>query len=69
VLSIGDAGHEREAVYRVAQRLDVTAKSIKLVEQPDVAYLTREHQLIQERLADLLQHEGPLDVRVDAEAC
>jgi hypothetical protein len=67
VLSVGDAGHEREAVYRVAQRLDVEAKSIKLVEQPDLGYLQREHLLIQDRLADLLAHEGPLDVRVDAE--
>lgn len=67
VLSVGDAGHEREAVYRVAQRLDIAAKSIKLVEQPDLAYLQREHELLQERLGDLLAHDGPLDVRVDAE--
>jgi hypothetical protein len=68
VLSLGDARHERDAVHRVAHRLGIAAKSVKLMEVPDLLVLQREHDLLQERLPYLCEHDGSLDIRVDGEA-
>jgi hypothetical protein len=64
VLSVGDANHERVAVHYAAQRLKASARSIKLVERPDLAVLQREHALLQERFPQL-QSIPSLDVRLD----
>jgi hypothetical protein len=67
VFSLGDARHEREAVHRISQRLGIAAKSVKLMEMPDLAVLQREHELLRDQLPELCAVEGPLDIRVDNE--
>jgi hypothetical protein len=67
VFSLGDARHEREAVHRIANRLGIAAKSVKLMELPDLAVLQREHELLREQLPELCAVDGTLDIRVDNE--
>lgn len=64
VFSVGDANHERVAVHHAARRLHASARSIKLVEKPDIEMLRREHALLQDRFPDL-QSIPFLDVRLD----
>ena len=64
VLSMGDASHEREAVYKVARTLGCMAKSLKFMERPDIEHLRQEHEIIQTHLDQIVQHTQNLDLCV-----
>lgn len=64
IWSIGDSMHERDAVISVCASAGLTAKSIKLMERPDLHVLYRQHLLLQRSLKDVATKCGPIDVRV-----
>lgn len=68
VISLGDSGHEREAILKVCDefRDEVICKSLKFMERPDIDSLKKEHLLIQECLADILTHKDHLDLCIQA---
>jgi hypothetical protein len=66
VISIGDSPHEREALIRVTAHMpDSCVKAVKLMARPEVQQLCQEHQLIGGCFADLVNHEGNLDLAFD----
>ena len=74
ILSIGDSTHERDAVHQVCKTSSVllTAssmypKSVKFMERPDVAQLTRQHHLIRESLHKIVYHVGTLDLCIQCQ--
>ena len=60
VISLGDSAHEREAVLKVAKDFanQITVKSLKFMEKPDMDSLQKEHVLIQECLESIQGHFG-----------
>jgi len=63
VVSVGDAGHERQALLRAAKGLpNCRAKSVKLVERPGVPQLLNQHELLGVCLRQIVRHEGSLDL-------
>ena len=64
VVSLGDSGHEREAILKVCQeyRNEVICKSLKFMERPDLDSLRKQHVLIQECLGEILTHKDHLDL-------
>jgi hypothetical protein len=70
VISLGDSAHEREAVLKVAKDFvnQITVKSLKFMEKPDMESLKKEHILIQECLRDIVKHVGNLDLCIQAAA-
>ena len=69
VVSIGDSLHEREAVISVCQSRGLLFKSIKMLDRPDFLSLARQHVLLQQRLAFIVDAASPLDVRVHLIDC
>lgn len=68
VLSFGDSVHERDAAHQVCSKLSTTVcKSIKFMERPDVAQLTKQHSLIRECLDQIVRHEGTLDLCIQCQ--
>lgn len=65
VISIGDSAHEREALLRVCAPLqNCRAKSLKLMERPEIQELVRQHELLAESLPQLVHHDGNLDLYI-----
>jgi hypothetical protein len=65
VISIGDGPEEREALLRGAALLpNCRYKSLKLMEQPDIVQVHKEHSLITGCLERILSHTGNLDLVV-----
>lgn len=64
VLSIGDASFEREAVLRVAPAFDCVAKSVKLLEKPQLQVLLAQHVMLHPQLAELVESTAPCDLGV-----
>jgi len=65
VLSLGDSVHERAALMRATEALpSCRAKSLKFAERPDVGQLLRQHALVSDCLAQIVQHDGDLDLGI-----
>jgi hypothetical protein len=63
VLSLGDGMHEREALLRVTKGLpNCRSKSLKFVERPDLAQITKQHSLVRSCCERIIQHDGNLDL-------
>jgi hypothetical protein len=62
VISLGDSGHEREAVLKVCGEFKITSKSLKFMERPDLDSLLKQHQLIHECLGDIVRTKNNLDL-------
>jgi hypothetical protein len=62
VISLGDSAHEREAVLKVCDEFRITCKSLKFMERPDLEALSKQHQLIQECLDDIVRSKDNLDL-------
>jgi hypothetical protein len=63
VISIGDAGHERQALLRAAAGVpQCEAKSVKLCERPGVPQLLKQHELLGVCLRQIVRHDGSLDL-------
>lgn len=63
VVSLGDGAHEREAVLRITASLPACAgKSLRFIERPSILELCRQHRLVSQRLEQLVQHDGSLDL-------
>lgn len=67
VVSIGDSQHERQALFDIMGRRQGWAKqchtkSLKLAVRPAVEQLTMEHDLLVGCFAQILSHEGDLDL-------
>lgn len=66
VISLGDSAHEREAVLKVCEEYKVICKSLKFMERPDLDALSKQHQLIQECLEDIVNKKQSLDLCIQA---
>jgi hypothetical protein len=68
VISLGDSAHEREAILKVSKDFanQITVKSLKFMEKPDLESLKKEHLLIQECLSDIVKHCDSLDLCIQA---
>lgn len=68
VISLGDSAHEREAILKVSKDFanQITVKSLKFMEKPDIESLKKEHLLIQECLSDIVKHCDNLDLCIQA---
>jgi len=65
--SLGDSVHEREALMRATASLpNCYTKSVKFVERPDLSDLLRQHRCIAARFEKITQHEGDLDLCINA---
>jgi len=63
IISIGDAGHERQALMRAAKGVpNCLAKSVKLVERPGVSQLRKQHELLSVCIGEIVRHAGCLDL-------
>eukprot|EP00418_Pyrodinium_bahamense_P008609 CAMPEP_0179119608 /NCGR_PEP_ID=MMETSP0796-20121207/56315_1 /TAXON_ID=73915 /ORGANISM="Pyrodinium bahamense, Strain pbaha01" /LENGTH=315 /DNA_ID=CAMNT_0020818119 /DNA_START=89 /DNA_END=1034 /DNA_ORIENTATION=+ len=63
LVSIGDSPHERSALIRAMECIPgCCAKSLKLMEKPDVSQLVQEHRLLIDCLSDIVSYDGNLDV-------
>jgi hypothetical protein len=70
VLSFGDSIHERDAAHQVCATLSSSplfCKSIKFIERPDIAQLTKQHVLIRDNLSKVVAHEGTLDLCIECQ--
>jgi|LauGreDrversion4_2_1035121.scaffolds.fasta_scaffold16325_3 hypothetical protein len=70
VLSFGDSIHERDAAHQVCASLSSSplfCKSIKFIERPDIAQLTKQHVLIRDNLSKVVAHEGTLDLCIECQ--
>jgi len=74
VISIGDAPHEREALFRVTRGQDVLesarrrkcrTKAIKFMIQPSVEQLVHELEMLQKCLHQVVVHDDDLDLQFD----
>eukprot|EP00928_Gymnodinium_smaydae_P093757 TRINITY_DN7806_c0_g2_i1.p1 TRINITY_DN7806_c0_g2~~TRINITY_DN7806_c0_g2_i1.p1 ORF type:complete len:253 (-),score=41.07 TRINITY_DN7806_c0_g2_i1:262-1020(-) len=64
IVSIGDAGHERQALLRTTKGIpNCRAKSVKLVERPVVPQLQKQHELLNTVIGQIARHDGNLDLR------
>lgn len=64
-VSIGDSPHERSALIRATECVPgCCAKSLKLMEKPDISQLVQEHRLLIDCLSDVVSFEGSLDVSI-----
>mmetsp|Transcript_124842 Transcript_124842/g.364617 ORF Transcript_124842/g.364617 Transcript_124842/m.364617 type:complete len:259 (+) Transcript_124842:40-816(+) len=62
-VSIGDSPHERSALIRATECIPgCCAKSLKLMEKPDISQLLQEHRLLIDCLSDVVSFDGSLDV-------
>ena len=69
VLSFGDSIHERDAAHQVCAKLARTdCKSVKFMERPDVAQLTKQHVLIRDCFTQIVAHSGTLDLCIQCQA-
>jgi hypothetical protein len=69
VLSFGDSIHERDAAHQVCAKLARTVcKSVKFMERPDVAQLGKQHALIRDCFAQIVAHNGTLDLCIQCQA-
>mmetsp|Transcript_11929 Transcript_11929/g.31535 ORF Transcript_11929/g.31535 Transcript_11929/m.31535 type:complete len:292 (-) Transcript_11929:407-1282(-) len=63
VVSFGDSAHERRALLQATDDLsNCCRKSFKFMEQPDVAQLRRQHDLIYSCFRHIAKHDGNLDL-------
>ena len=70
VLSFGDSIHERDAAHQVCASLassPLFCKSIKFIERPDIAQLTKQHVLIRDSLVKVIEHDGTLDLCIECQ--
>ena len=68
VLSFGDSIHERDAAHQVCANLPRSVcKSIKFMERPDVAQLSKQHSLIGDCFEQIVQHQGTLDLCIQCQ--
>jgi len=78
IISIGDAPHEREALYRVvrdapqpagsSKQAKCRSKSVKFVLRPSIQQLTRELQLLRRSLKEIVSHDDNLDLHFSVES-
>lgn len=65
VLVIGDSLSERDAAHAVSARMPESyVKSVKLVERPNIAQLSRQIQLLSNSFSELSKHRGSFDVNL-----
>mmetsp|Transcript_1949 Transcript_1949/g.4293 ORF Transcript_1949/g.4293 Transcript_1949/m.4293 type:complete len:271 (-) Transcript_1949:150-962(-) len=65
LISIGDSPHERSALIRATECVPgCCAKSLKLMEKPDISQLVQEHRLLIDCLSDVVSFDGALDVSI-----
>eukprot|EP01138_Halocafeteria_seosinensis_P001500 gb/GECG01001538.1/.p1 GENE.gb/GECG01001538.1/~~gb/GECG01001538.1/.p1 ORF type:complete len:253 (+),score=37.74 gb/GECG01001538.1/:1-759(+) len=63
VISLGDSRHERVAIHRVKSALpSALTKSIKFVEHPSIEQLTRQVDLVNHCMEEIVHHKGDLDL-------
>jgi hypothetical protein len=62
IISIGDANHERTALFRATEDRDCWTKSLKLMERPTVEQLLRQHELLFACLRPAVNFNGNLDL-------
>jgi hypothetical protein len=69
VFSLGDSLYEQTALFRVAKAMPAVfrPKSVKLMEQPSVAQLAEQHELLALNLEDLFEQEGEFDIEVGSD--
>ena len=68
VLSFGDSVHERDAAHQVcAKHARTVCKSIKFMERPDVAQLTKQHALISDCFEQIVHHDATLDLCIQCQ--
>lgn len=68
ILSVGDAPHEREALFRVTNAYAYSKcrpKSIKFGVRPSLEQLSQELETLLTNLKDVVYHNGPLDLQFD----
>jgi len=66
VVSLGDLHCERDALFEAIEDApDCWGKALKLLERPSLEQLVRQHGLIQECLAQVVAHNGCLDMSVE----
>lgn len=69
IISVGDGPEEREALLRGTALLrNCRAKSLKLVERPDITPICNEQSLIIECLDGVVHHDGNLDLVVTSKS-
>jgi len=65
IMSIGDSIYERKALFMVTHNYkSVIPKSIKLVEEPSVSQLERQHKLITDNFAEVTGKSESLDLMI-----
>mmetsp|Transcript_594 Transcript_594/g.1449 ORF Transcript_594/g.1449 Transcript_594/m.1449 type:complete len:284 (-) Transcript_594:356-1207(-) len=63
VISFGDSAHERRALMQATEDMaNCCRKSIKFIEQPDVAQLRKQHELVYSCFRHIAAHDGNLDL-------
>lgn len=63
VISLGDSRHERVAIHRIKSSLpNALTKSIKFVEHPSVEQLTRQVDLVNHCMDEIVHHKSDLDL-------
>jgi hypothetical protein len=68
VVSFGDSSHERDAALRLASEDgEVRVKSLKLIERPDLCALKKQHILIKNCLAQIIDHPASLDLCIQSQ--
>lgn len=68
ILSFGDSVHERDAAHQVCAKLARTVcKSVKFMERPDLAQLSKQHALIIDCFAQIVGHSGTLDLCIQCQ--
>jgi len=65
IISIGDAQYEREALMHVTSEMaDCWAKSVKLLQRPDLMQLVDQHELMGGTIHEIVDHDNHLDFEV-----
>jgi hypothetical protein len=69
VVSVGDSLHELQALLSVTHATNQGwGKSMKLMDAPSIEQLIEQHELLAVSFADVVDHQGDLDVEIGIEA-
>ena len=64
-MSIGDSIYERKALFKVTHNYkSVVPKSIKLIEEPSLSQLERQHKLITDNFTEVTGMSDSLDLMI-----
>jgi hypothetical protein len=69
IVSVGDSVHELQALLSVTQATQQCwGKSMKLLDTPRIEQLIEQHELLAMSFADVVDHQGDLDVEIGTES-